>query len=100
MSASPDILEDYLNEKHHHAFAELLKDRTTGKNIFWGTKSYIDEFEAGYDQITLEKITGDRGRLIQPRAVKDKATQIKRAKDMAEVLTSFTPTVASSMAGT
>jgi len=88
--AEPDILEDYLNGKYHIAFVELLKDRTTGKNIFWGTKSYAEEYGEGYDEydeITIERITGERGRVIQPRAVKDKATQNKRAKDMAEVFT-------------
>jgi hypothetical protein len=90
LKAEPDILEDYLNDKHHIAFVELLKDRTTGKNIFWGTKSYADEYGDGYDEydeIKIDKITGERGRVIQPRAVKDKATQTKRAKDMAEVFT-------------
>jgi hypothetical protein len=47
--AEPDILEDYLNGKYHIAFVELLKDRTTGKNIFWGTKSYVEEYGEGYD---------------------------------------------------
>jgi hypothetical protein len=90
MTAEPDILEDYLNEKHHIAFVELLKDHTTGKNIFWGTKSYIKKYGIGYseiDEITIDKITGPRGRIIQPRAVKERAIQTKRAKDMAEVFT-------------
>jgi hypothetical protein len=88
--AEPDILEDYLYEKHATAFVELLKDRTTGKNIFWGTKSYAEEFGKGYDEydeITVKKIIAEHGRIIQPRAVKDKAIQTKRVKDMAEVFT-------------
>ena len=90
VTAEPDILEDFLNEKHHHAFVELLKDRTTGKNIFWGTQSYVDDHGPGFaenDEITIEKITGEKGKIIQPRAVKAKAIQTKRAKDMAEVFT-------------
>jgi hypothetical protein len=88
--SNPDILEDYLNEKHKIAFVELLKDRTTGKNIFWGTQSYADDYGEGFaenDEITIEKITGENGRIIQPRAVKAKAIQTKRSKDMAEVFT-------------
>lgn len=90
VTVDPDILEDYLHEKHQVAFIELLKDRTTGKNIFWGTKSYESDFGEGfseYDEITNEKITGKFGRVIQPRAVKHKEIQSKRSKDMAEVFT-------------
>ena len=87
---NPDILEDYLNETHKIAFIELLKDRTTGKNIFWGTKSYFVNYGEGFsefDEITIEKITGKFGRVIQPRALKDKEIQSQRSKDMAEVFT-------------
>ena len=70
----------------------LLKDHTTQQNIYWATDSYAETMGEGYtfyDQITLEKITGDNGMVIRPRALKTKEVQIQRVKDKAEV---FTPT--------
>lgn len=86
-----DVQENQLLELHKDLLAELLKDRSTGKNILWATDDYC-ELGAGYgaqDEILPELITGEHGRVIMPRAVKTKAAQTSRTRNMAEV---FTPT--------
>lgn len=76
----------------------LLIDRTTGENIIWATDDYAERGD-GYDfhdQITVEKVTGEHGWLIQPRVIKAREAQVGRTKRMAEV---FTPSwVCNSMA--
>ena len=67
----------------------LLRDHTTGQNIFWATHDY-EALGRGYDYhapIMPELITGQRGMVIRPRVLKTKAEQIDRSKDMAEVFT-------------
>lgn len=84
-----DISETWLWEVHPEAFGKLLKDHSTGDNIIWATDSYEDMGE-GYqfhDQITPEKIIGEHGQTIRPRALKDRDEQIRRVKDKAEVFT-------------
>lgn len=69
---SPDVL------------AMLLKDHTTGKNIYWATDDYAIQGE-GYkftDQITVDSIAG-----IVPRARKSRQEQQQRSREMAEVFT-------------
>lgn len=86
-----DVQENQLLELHKDLLAELLKDRSTGKNIIWATDDYA-YLGAGYgagDEILPELITGERGRIIMPRSVKPKAAQTSRTRNMAEV---FTPT--------
>lgn len=65
------------------------RHRLKNTNIIWATDSYLKNGK-GYnprDQITREKITGKNNLLIQPRVVKDKAEQLARTKDKAEVFT-------------
>lgn len=86
-----DVQENQLLELHKDLLAELLRDHATGKNIIWATDDYA-HLGAGYgasDEILPELITGGRGRIIMPRAVKPKAAQSSRTRNMAEV---FTPT--------
>lgn len=67
----------------------LLIDRTTGKNIIWATDSYSDKGE-GYQSsyhISIEKIRGEYGSTIIPRAQKTMTVQVERSKDKAEVFT-------------
>lgn len=76
-------------ERYPKVLDVLLKDRTTGRNIFWATDSYAHLGE-GYrygDEITAERITGANGRVIRPRALKDREEQAGRTKGMAEVFT-------------
>ncbi len=84
-----DINETELFEQSPDVLASLLRDRTTGSNIFWATNSYKHLGE-GYrfeDTITAERITGDNGMVIRPRALKRKDEQTERTKGMAEVFT-------------
>lgn len=69
----------------------LLKDRTTDKNIIWGTTDYAilgKEYEAGRE-ILPSLITGEFSELIQPRILKAHRQRAQRTKNRAEV---FTPT--------
>ena len=69
----------------------LLIDRTTKKNIIWATNSYEKNGKEFLLQknIKSELVTGIYSKLIQPRAAKSIAEQIKRTKDKAEVFTSL-----------
>ena len=67
----------------------LLLDQTTRKNIYWATDSYekMGEGYSFFDEIRIDRITGDNDKVIRPRAVKSKEEQTQRAKDKAEVFT-------------
>ncbi len=89
MNIIVDILEDTLLKKYPEALKVLLRDRTTGKNIFWATHDY-EEMGDGFqydDEIQSRNITGEHGQVIKPRALKHKDIQVQRSKDMAEVFT-------------
>ncbi len=90
MANDVDISENDLLRSHPEVLRKLLLDHTTHKNIFWATESYAHMGEGfGFDdEITVDHITGENGRVIQPRAVKAAEVQTQRAKDMAEVFTS------------
>jgi type II restriction enzyme len=67
----------------------LLKDHTTGKNIKWGTDSYINH---GYSfrndqEIKIDLITGWYEGFIRPRVDKDIDVQLERQRNRAEVFT-------------
>lgn len=67
----------------------LLRDRTTGKNIIWATKTYEllgKEFEAR-EPIKIKLITEENASLIRPRIEKLKYEQKERTKGKAEVFT-------------
>ena len=83
---SVDILE---NELQPEVLELLLRDHTTGRNIFWATHDY-EHLGEGYqyaDEIQLACITGGNGQTIKPRVQKSKENQTDRSKDMAEVFT-------------
>ena len=83
-----DIREDYLAEKDD-LLDILLSDKTTNKNILWATDSYEYKGEqfSPCAQIKPELITGNHGKLIQPRAAKSAKEQLHRKHDKAEVFT-------------
>lgn len=88
---SPDVLDKLLIDHTMSAKARAeAHDMTRTVNIFWATDDY-KELGQGYtyhDEITPDAITGqDKGRIIMPRVLKDKQTQIDRTKDKAEVFT-------------
>ena len=84
-----DIREGDLSAISLEVLATLLRDHTTGKNIFWATHDY-EVLGSEYDyhaQIQPELITGEHGMVIRPRVLKSKENQTDRSKDMAEVFT-------------
>ena len=84
-----DIREDSLLALSAEVLDTLLRDHTTGMNIFWATHDY-ESLGSEYDyhsQILPELITGEHGMVICPRVLKSKEKQTGRAKDMAEVFT-------------
>ena len=67
----------------------LLIDRTTNRNIIWGTDDYEmlgKEYYSHYP-ILFPLITGDNSNVIQPRILKTKESQGNRTKEKAEVFT-------------
>ena len=84
-----DIREDDLSALSPEVLLTLLRDHTTGKNIFWATHDY-KSLGKEYDyrsEILPELITGEHGMVIRPRVLKAKENQTDRSKDMAEVFT-------------
>jgi hypothetical protein len=94
---SSDVLENDIRMSMPRILEILLLDRTTSspgtsKNIIWANNNYTQYDAAAYaatGQIKPELITGERGLLIRPRALKTKELQKERTKTKAEV---FTPT--------
>ena len=88
---SPDVLDKLLIDHTMSAKARAeANDMTKTVNIFWATDNYeeLGEGYAYHDEITLSAIVeADKGRIIMPRVLKDKQTQIDRTKDKAEVFT-------------
>jgi hypothetical protein len=95
VAQSSDVLENSIRASMPRILDILLLDRTTStpdtpKNIIWATDNYkkIDATAyAATAQIMPELITGERGFLIMPRALKTKALQKERTKNKAEVFT-------------
>lgn len=84
-----DIQEEEIKNNYPEVLKILLKDRTTRKNIKWATNDYRDKgllFDAK-SEIQISLITGPYYKLIQPRSVKLKESQINRTKEKAEVFT-------------
>ena len=84
-----DIREDDLLSLSEAVLDTLLRDHTTGRNIFWATHDYEAlGSEYGYhSEILPHLITGEHGMVIRPRVLKTKEKQTDRAKDMAEIFT-------------
>lgn len=84
-----DIQENKLFAYTPEVFKMLLRDKTTRKNVIWGTDAYTDLGE-GYgcrDEVTARKVTGFFGNIIKPRSAKTQEEQSDRVKDKAEVFT-------------
>ena len=84
-----DIREDDLLALSAQVLDVLLRDHTTGQNIFWATHDY-EALSPAYDyhsQILPELITGEHEKVVRPRVLKSKEQQTDRSKDMAEVFT-------------
>src|SRR5690625_8011707 len=67
----------------------LHKDHTTGKNIKWGTDSYINHGYSFRDnhEMKINLITGWYEGFIRPRVDKEIDIQLERKRQKAEVFT-------------
>jgi hypothetical protein len=70
-------------------FEILLKDRTTERNIIWGTNDYsfLGDMYKAESEIIFLMITDYNSDIIQARAAKEQSQQAHRTKDKAEVFT-------------
>ena len=84
-----DIREDDLLALSAAVLDTLLRDHTTGRNIFWATHDYevLGSAYGYHSEILPQLITGENGMVIRPRVLKSKQNQTDRSKDMAEVFT-------------
>jgi hypothetical protein len=83
-----DIAENRLRQ-NGNLLDILLSDRTSGSNIIWATGSY-QAYGAQYAPdypMAADQITGEFGKLIQPRSAKDVSEQRQRTKERGEVFT-------------
>lgn len=95
--SAANIQENLLRESMPSILGILLIDHTTStartkKNIIWANENYVQYGFKDYSakaQIKPDLITGNRGQLIMPRALKSRELQKERTKSKAEV---FTPT--------
>ncbi len=89
-----DIAEDSILSRSPELLSALLKDQTTSSasvqcNIFWATNDYA-HLGNGYqysDPILPPLITGKQGRIIMPRALKEREQQRARTKERSDVFT-------------
>lgn len=83
-----DVLENNLRRRGD-LLDILLIDRTTGKNLIWGTDSYAGNGKVfgSKSRMQPDLVTGLYGKLIQPRAAKSRVEQLRRTKEKAEVFT-------------
>jgi hypothetical protein len=96
-STTSDVLETDIRISMPRILEILLLDRTastpnTFRNIIWANDNYAEYDATAYAataQINPKLITGEKGLLIRPRALKTKALQKERTRKQAEV---FTPT--------
>lgn len=84
-----DVFEERIRKYSPTLMKILLEDKTTKKNILWGTDDYKEKGML-YDarcEINMELITGMNSEIIQPRITKEKHYQDNRTKERAEVFT-------------
>lgn len=84
-----DVNEQFLLDKNPDVLKALLLDRTTNRNIIWGTDDYhyLGASYAADQPILISSITGLNSGLIQPRIAKSQEQQGVRTKEKAEVFT-------------
>ena len=84
-----DIKEDNLLQANNEILSTLLFDNTTKKNIIWASDNYkvYGERFTFFQEITIDKITGEYGNVIKPRSRKTSNEKLKRIKDNGEVFT-------------
>ena len=84
-----DILENDIVNQYPDVLDILLRDHTTGKNIFWATNNYegLGKEYSFKSPILPELITGVNGHIIMPRVQKHMLLQRSRSTEMGEVFT-------------
>lgn len=84
-----DVVEDSILKYDPSILRLLLCDKTTKKNILWGTKDYesLGEEYGEWCEILPELIIGENSMLIQPRSAKTQEEQNVRTRNKAEVFT-------------
>lgn len=84
-----DISESKIHKKDDSLLKILLKDKTTGKNLIWGTKDYekIGHYYTKKSHLKVDLIIGINGNIIKPRVEKNKEQQQTRTSEKAEVFT-------------
>lgn len=86
---SCDIQSDVMRADKRRVLGLLLQDKTSKRNILWGTDMYAERGTAyAHDsEITPELITGVHAGLIRSRAQKHQDQQSERTRTHAEVFT-------------
>ena len=86
---SCDIQSDVMRADKRRVLGLLLQDKTSKRNILWGTDMYAERGTAyAHDsEITPELITGVHAGLIRSRAQKHQEQQSERTRTHAEVFT-------------
>ena len=89
MNVSCDIQSDLMRADKRRVLGLLLQDKTSKRNILWGTDMYAERGTAyAHDsEITPELITGVHAGLIRSRAQKHQDQQSERTRTHAEVFT-------------
>lgn len=89
MNVSCDIQSDVMRADKRRVLGLLLQDKTSKRNILWGTDMYAERGTAyAHDsEITPELITGVHAGLIRSRAQKHQDQQSERTRTHAEVFT-------------
>lgn len=84
-----DINEDYIEETFPGVLDLLLADKSSKKNIIWGTDNYssLGELYNEDKQILKRLIIKENCNIIKPRIKKSKSEQLGRSRDMGEVFT-------------
>lgn len=89
MDETVDINENLILHYDSEVLDILLRDHSTGRNIFWATSDY-EGLGKGFEYdspILPELITGEYVRVIRPRTLKARELQSARVRGMAEVFT-------------
>lgn len=86
MAFTIDVDEDKWSKQ---VLETLLVDRTTNRNIIWGTDNYeaLGKDYYSHFPILINLIIGKNSKVIQPRVLKTKEKQGNRTKERAEVFT-------------
>lgn len=84
-----DLEDSTILRENETILSLLLKDHTTGKNIKWGTDSYINHGYSFRDdqEIKIDLITGWYDGFIRSRAEKNSDIRLERQRSRAEVFT-------------